>query len=103
MPRINPVDHATADGEAKRLLDGVKAGLGVVPNIFATLVQSPKALEGFLSLNGALGEGKLPPALREQIAKDSMASRALLERIGDGDLRAPPGPGPQARQDRGLS
>ena len=28
--------------------------------------------------------------LREQIAKDSMASRALLESIGPGDLRAPP-------------
>ena len=28
--------------------------------------------------------------LREQIAKDSMSSRALLESIGPGDLRAPP-------------
>ena len=47
MPRITPVDHASADGEAKRLLDGVKAGLGVVPNIFATLVQSPRRWRAF--------------------------------------------------------
>ena len=68
MPRIQPVDHATATGAAKDLLDGVQSALGVVPNIFATLVQSPKALEGFLALNTALGRGRLPASLREQIA-----------------------------------
>ncbi|MEM7224398.1 MAG: carboxymuconolactone decarboxylase family protein [Pseudomonadota bacterium] len=68
MPRIQPVDPATASGPAKELLDGVKAGLGVVPNIFATFVQSPKVLEGFLALNGALGQGLLSAQLREQIA-----------------------------------
>ena len=40
--------------------------------------------------------------LREQIAKDSMASRALLERLSDGDLRAPPGAAVPARSDQGL-
>lgn len=68
MPRINPVDHATATGPAKELLDGVKAGIGMVPNIFATFVQSPKVLEGYLALNTALGQGKLAAGLREQIA-----------------------------------
>lgn len=68
MPRIKPVDPATATGPAKDLLDGVKVGIGMVPNIFATFVQSPKVLEGFLALNGALGQGKLPASLREQIA-----------------------------------
>lgn len=68
MPRITPVDPATATGAAKELLDGVKAGIGMVPNIFATFVQSPKVLEGYLALNSALGQGKLPADLREQIA-----------------------------------
>lgn len=68
MPRIQPVVHSEATGDAKALLDGVQSALGIVPNIFATFVHSPKALEGFLSLNQALGAGKLPGALREQIA-----------------------------------
>ena len=68
MPRIQTIDAATASGPAKDLLDGVKAGLGVVPNIFATFVHSPKVLEGFLALNGALGQGLLSAQLREQIA-----------------------------------
>jgi len=68
MSRIPPVDHAAASGEAKDLLDGVKGAFGVVPNIFATMVQSPKVLEGFLALNTALGQGQLSAQLREQIA-----------------------------------
>lgn len=68
MPRINPVDPQTADGAAKDLLDGVKAQIGMVPNIFATLVQSPSVLDGFLAFSGALGKGTLSAQLREQIA-----------------------------------
>ena len=68
MPRISPVDHDSASGSAKELLNGVKAQLGVVPNIFATFVQSPKVLEGFLAFNAALGQGVLSAQLREQIA-----------------------------------
>lgn len=68
MPRIKPVDHDSADGSAKELLNGVKAQLGVVPNIFATFAQSPKVLEGFLAFNAALGQGVLSARLREQIA-----------------------------------
>ena len=68
MPRIQPVARASATGATKQVLDGVHAAIGVVPNIFATLVQSPKALEGFLAFNRALGQGLLPASLREQIA-----------------------------------
>lgn len=68
MPRIQPVVHSEATGDAKALLDGVQSALGMVPNIFATFVHSPKALEGFLALNQALGGGQLPGPLREQIA-----------------------------------
>ena len=68
MPRISPVDTATAQGEAKSLLDAIQGGLGMVPNIFATMAHAPKALEGVLGLNKALGGGLLPAKLREQIA-----------------------------------
>ena len=51
MPRIQPVNHTAATGDAKALLDGVKASIGVVPNIFATFAQSPKVLEGYLGAN----------------------------------------------------
>lgn len=68
MPRIQPIDHATATGQAKELLDGVKGAVGMVPNLYATFAQSPAVLEGYLGLSGALGKGVLSPALREQIA-----------------------------------
>ena len=68
MPRIPALDPATAPGDAKTLMDGVRSSIGMVPNIFATFAQSPKVLEGFLAFNGALGDGLLPGVLREQIA-----------------------------------
>lgn len=68
MPRIQPVDQATASAEAKEMLDAVQSSLGLVPNIFATLAHSPKVLEGFLSMGASLSKGQLPAAVREQIA-----------------------------------
>ena len=68
MSRISAVDPKTVEGDAKTVLDGVRATLGGVPNIFATMAQSPKVLEGFLAFNSALGQGRLTASLREQIA-----------------------------------
>jgi len=67
MPNIAPVDTAAA-GDATDIIETVKARLGQVPNIFATMARSPAALEGYLAFNGALEGGSLSPALREQIA-----------------------------------
>ncbi|OAH96910.1 alkylhydroperoxidase [Methylomonas methanica] len=50
------------------LLDAVKKQLGVVPNLMKLVGNSPAALEGYLSLNGALGKGVLEPKTRERIA-----------------------------------
>jgi len=50
------------------LLDAVKKQLGVVPNLMKLVGNSPAALEGYLSLNGALGKGLLEPKTRERIA-----------------------------------
>jgi uncharacterized peroxidase-related enzyme len=53
---------------SRALLEAVKKQLGVVPNLFRLVANSPAALEGFLSLSGALAKGKLPAATRERIA-----------------------------------
>jgi uncharacterized peroxidase-related enzyme len=57
MPRIQPVTESTA------LLDAVKAKLGVVPNLFATIAQSPESLGWLLGGVEALGKASL--SLRE--------------------------------------
>ncbi|WP_457354897.1 carboxymuconolactone decarboxylase family protein [Sphingomonas sp. UYP23] len=50
------------------LLEAVNKKLGVVPNLFRLIATSPAALEGFLSLSGALGKGGIPAATGERIA-----------------------------------
>ncbi|OYW59830.1 MAG: alkylhydroperoxidase [Rhodobacterales bacterium 32-66-7] len=55
MSRLTiPAADATLPA-AQPLLDAVKAQLGSVPNLFRLVGSSPAALEGFLSLSGALG------------------------------------------------
>ena len=53
---------------ASPALNGVKAQLGSVPNLFRVLANSPAALGGYLGLNGALAKGALDPRTRERIA-----------------------------------
>lgn len=69
MARISVPDSIEAAPEAARpLLEGVKAGLGIVPNLYKLLSVSPAGLEGVLGLNGALAKGKLSPQTRHRIA-----------------------------------
>lgn len=68
MPRLNAIDPKTATGKAKELLDGVKAKIGMAPNLMRTYANSPAALEGYLNFSGALEGGLLDAKLREQIA-----------------------------------
>ena len=68
MTRIEPVNHATAEGKTKTLLDGVQKAMGGVPNIVGTLAQGPAALEAYLGFSKALSGSTLPGGLREQIA-----------------------------------
>jgi len=53
---------------SRSLLEAVKKQLGLVPNIFRMVASSPAALEGYVSLLGALGKGELPAATHERIA-----------------------------------
>lgn len=69
MSRIPTPESINDAPEASRdLLEGVQKTLGSVPNLFRIVATSPAALQGYLGLNGALGQGKLPAATRERIA-----------------------------------
>ena len=69
MSRLSDSRHRRCRPAAARpLLEAVKKQLGVVPNLFRLVANSPAALEGYLGLSGALGKGALPAATRERIA-----------------------------------
>ena len=69
MSRI-PTPAAISDVPAasQPLLEAVEKQLGIVPNLFRLVANSPAALQGHLGLSGALGKGALPAATRERIA-----------------------------------
>lgn len=66
MARIQPNPNPTPEAQEK--LDGVKAKLGSVPNIFQTFAHSPAVLDFYLQGSGALGNTSISAALRESIA-----------------------------------
>lgn len=69
MSRIpTPANPESAPAQSTPMLEAVQKQLGSVPNMFRIIANSPAALEGFLGLNGALGNGVLDPATRERIA-----------------------------------
>nr|WP_316656110.1 peroxidase-related enzyme [uncultured Gellertiella sp.] len=69
MSRIHiPATVADAPEAARPLLEAVNKQIGSVPNLFRMVSNSPAALEGYLSLSGALGKGALPAQTRERIA-----------------------------------
>jgi AhpD family alkylhydroperoxidase len=66
MAKLNIVgDDAAA---TRATFEGLRGQLGLVPNLYRIVGNSPAALQGHLGLVGALGRGLLPAALRERIA-----------------------------------
>ncbi|QWT21632.1 peroxidase-related enzyme [Bacillus sp. NP157] len=63
-----PATIEDAPEASRPLLTAVKKQLGVVPNMFRLIGNSPAALEGYLGMNGALAKGALPAPTRERIA-----------------------------------
>jgi uncharacterized peroxidase-related enzyme len=63
-----PVTIAAAPAASQPLLEGVRKQLGMVPNVFRLVANSPAALEAYVGLLGALGKGALPAPTRERIA-----------------------------------
>jgi uncharacterized peroxidase-related enzyme len=68
MSRIpTPASIEAAPEKSQPLLQAVQKQLGVVPNMFRAIGNSPAALEGYLGLNGALARGALEAPTRERI------------------------------------
>lgn len=63
---IPSVDKSPAASQP--LLNAVLTQLGVIPNMMKMIGNSPAALEGYLSLNGALAKGVLDLQTRERLA-----------------------------------
>lgn len=68
MSRINIPQADQTPSASVPLLEAVNRQLGVVPNLMKLVGNSPAALEGYLSLNGALGKGTLGAKTTERIA-----------------------------------
>lgn len=68
MPRIQPVNPETAQGETAEILAAAKKKMGMIPNIVRTMATSPAVAKAYFSFSGALSGGSLPASLREQIA-----------------------------------
>ena len=48
MQRIPSIQPDATTGKTKDLLEGIKAKIGMVPNLYKLLAQSPAGLEGVL-------------------------------------------------------
>jgi uncharacterized peroxidase-related enzyme len=69
MSRIpTPASINAAPAASRPLLEAVKRQLGIVPNLFRLVSNSPVALEGYLGVLGALNKGTLSAPTRERIA-----------------------------------
>jgi uncharacterized peroxidase-related enzyme len=68
MSRIPALDPASATGDVKEMLDGLRKGLGVTPNLFRVAAQSPATLEALVGLVGAIAKGSLNARSREAVA-----------------------------------
>jgi uncharacterized peroxidase-related enzyme len=69
MSRIpTPATIQDAPEASQSSLEAVNNLLGVVPNMFRLISNSPQTLEGYLSLNSSLGNGSLDTSTRERIA-----------------------------------
>lgn len=67
MPRLNVVTPETATGQTQALYAAIKGAVGMVPNIYQGIGNSPAALGGLLGLGEALKKGQLTAAEIEAI------------------------------------
>ena len=68
MSRVPLHTAATAPAASQPLLAQVQGAFGATPNMFRAVANSPAALQQMWSAFGALGGGKLPAKLGEQVA-----------------------------------
>jgi uncharacterized peroxidase-related enzyme len=69
MSRVQiPATISDAPAASQPVLEAVNKKLGVVPNLFRLMSNSPAALEGYVGLSGALAKGSLAAQTGERIA-----------------------------------
>ena len=67
MSRFAQYTIANAPESSKPILARVHKALGFVPNLYATLAESPAVLEGYVALSGSLDKGALSPTERQLV------------------------------------
>ena len=60
MPRLKPVDNASATSDAKELFDTIRATYGSTPDIVRAMANSPALLKGYVELSNALADTDKP-------------------------------------------
>jgi uncharacterized peroxidase-related enzyme len=68
MPRIAPTTIDQAPEGSRPVLESIHAGLGKVPNLLATLGQSPAAIHSYVNQKDALKQGSLGDQVGESLA-----------------------------------
>ena len=68
MIYITPLATSAADAATAATLNAVKAKIGMIPNLYATLAKAPAALASLLQVNDAVGAGQLSGKEREVVA-----------------------------------
>jgi uncharacterized peroxidase-related enzyme len=68
MSRINPISKENANPKALEILTAVNKALGIVPNMVATMAQSPAVAHAYVSFSHALSQGSLSAKSRERLA-----------------------------------
>lgn len=59
MPRLKVVQVEEAAGEVKRIFESCGSSIGMVPNIYKGMANSPTTLQATVTLDRLIGEGKL--------------------------------------------
>lgn len=68
MSNIAKITESTATPEQLEILTAVKKSVGMVPNLHATLLNSPAAVNAYIAFNSALTKGSLSAQSRELIS-----------------------------------
>lgn len=68
MPRLAELSDAEAATEVTAIFDNARATIGMVPNVYRSMAQSPAVLTAFVGMLAAMQAGTLSRALQQQIA-----------------------------------
>ncbi|HKK17759.1 MAG TPA: carboxymuconolactone decarboxylase family protein [Opitutales bacterium] len=68
MNKIPTIEASEANEQIAPLYEAVQKKLGLLPNMVKALGNNAAALNAYLGISGALGEGRLPAKTREKIA-----------------------------------